>query len=111
MSFEKGSEAPDEEQEEDNQSSGSWNSDTREALFLDQKRYAVLFFSFLAMFANIMAENVVQAVRGNVSNLNSIYQEENKEEMKRMGAFYFSFFYYFYRITVVILYFPSAYAI
>jgi len=31
--------------------------------------------------------------------------------MKRMGAFYWSFFYYFYRLTVVVLYLPSAYAI
>ncbi len=28
-----------------------------------------------------------------------------------MGVFYYSFFYYFYRLTVVILYLPSAYAI
>jgi len=33
MSFENGSER--EGEEEDNQSSGSWNSDTREALYLD----------------------------------------------------------------------------
>ncbi len=63
MSFDKDQET----QEDDNQSSGSWNSDTREALFLDQKRHAVLLFSFLALFANIMSENVVQAVRGSVS--------------------------------------------
>ena len=64
MLFVKGQEET--QEEDDNQSSGSWNSDTREALFLDQKRHAVLLFSFLALFANIMSENVVQAVRGNV---------------------------------------------
>jgi hypothetical protein len=67
MSFSEKASAELEEEEEDNQSSGSWNSDTREALYLDQKRHAVLLFSFLALFANIMAENVVQAARGNVS--------------------------------------------
>jgi len=56
-----------ENDDDDNQSSGSWNSDTREALYLDQKRYSVLLFSFLALFANIIAENIIQGARGSVS--------------------------------------------
>ena len=63
-------------EEDDNESSGSWNSDTREALYLDQKRYSVLLFSFLALFANIIAENIIQSARATVKNSELTYYRE-----------------------------------